>query len=82
MGKSINIGSGFNSTTTVTTLSLSVSQQPLLMPATAKIVTKQKGVTTNTVDDHISEDDISNSEGDNNEHDNNLQSFSKMHGIK
>ena len=50
------------------------------MPVTAKVVTHQKGVTTNTDDDHISEDDMSNSEGDNNENDNDLQSFLEMYG--
>ena len=46
------------------------------MPATAKVVTQQKGVTTNT------DDDMSNSEGDNNENDTDFQSFLEMYGIQ
>ena len=48
------------------------------MPATAKVVTQQKGVTTNTDDEHISEDDMS----DNNENDDHIQSFLEMYGIQ
>ena len=71
LGKNTNIGSGFDSTTT---LSHSITQQPLPMPATAEIVTQRKGFTISNDDDHKSEDDIINSEGNNNENEENVSS--------
>ena len=44
------------------------------MPATAEIVTQQKGFTANTDDDHKGENEIIYSEGNNNENEENISS--------